>query len=93
MTNKNLVDFVASILDTLEDRGEKYGGMRENHRRIAQQWSATMGHRVTAEQVALMMCQLKISRLIETPVHEDSIRDLIGYALIYYSLVNEVVTP
>ena len=48
-----------------------------------------MGHRVTAEQAALMMCQLKISRLIETPDHEDSIHDLVGYALIYWSLVND----
>ena len=90
MTNSSpLVDFVASVVDTLEDRGKGYGSMRENHRRIAQQWSATMGHRVTAEQAALMMCQLKISRLIETPDHEDSIHDLVGYALIYWSLVND----
>ena len=89
MTNSPLVDFVASVVDTLEDRGQGYGSMRETHRRIAQQWSATMGKRVTAEQAALMMCQLKISRLIETPDHEDSIHALVGYALIYWSLVND----
>ena len=90
MTNNTpLVDFVASVVATLEDRGQSYGPMRENLWRIAQQWSATVGKRVTAEQAALMMCQLKISRLIETPDHEDSIHDLVGYALIYWSLVND----
>lgn len=84
-----LIDFVASVVNTLEDRGKGYGSMRENHRRIAQQWSATVGQRVTAEQAALMMCQLKISRLIQSPDHADSIHDLVGYALIYWSLVND----
>ena len=49
--------------------------MRDNHMRIAQQWSATMNHPVTLHQAALMMCQLKIARLIETPEHEDGIHD------------------
>ena len=90
MTNNTpLLDFVASVVNTLEDRGAHYGSMRANHERIAQQWSATVGKRVTAEQAALMMCQLKISRLIETPDQEDSIHDLVGYALIYWSLVND----
>ena len=90
MTNNTpLLDFVASVVNTLEDRGQSYGPMRENLRRIAQQWSATVGKRVTAEQAALMMCQLKIARLIETPDHDDSIHDLVGYALIYWSLVHD----
>jgi len=85
----DMLDFVASVVDTLEDRGKRYGSMRDNHMRIAQQWSATMGHPVTPHQAALMMCQLKIARLIETPDHEDSIHDLVGYALIYWSLVHD----
>ena len=85
----DMLDFVASVVDTLEDRGKRYGSMRDNHMRIAQQWGVTMGHPVTPHQAALMMCQLKIARLIETPEHEDSIHDLVGYALIYWSLVHD----
>tara|TARA_R100001443_G_scaffold72510_2_gene80621 strand:+ start:301 stop:579 length:279 start_codon:yes stop_codon:yes gene_type:complete len=86
--DETLVDFAASVISTLENRGSQYGDVTTNHRRIAQQWSATMKQRVTAPEAALMMVQVKIARLIQTPDHEDSIHDLVGYAFLYWKMIH-----
>jgi len=61
------------------ERGENYGGVRENHQRIAALWSVVLGQDVTPEQVVLCMTCLKVARLMETPDHEDSWVDIAGY--------------
>jgi hypothetical protein len=38
---------------------------------------------VTAQDVALMMSQFKMARLMQDPGHEDSISDMLGYAETY----------
>jgi hypothetical protein len=35
------------------------------------------------------MLLVKVSRLTETPTHFDSVKDIIGYASIYNSLLDE----
>ena len=50
--------FLLDILDLLEERGQKYGPMRINLERIAQQWSVTLQKEVSPAQVALCMAQL-----------------------------------
>ena len=42
-------------------------------------WSAILGHHVTAEQVGLCMCAVKISRQCNRP-KDDNLIDLAGYA-------------
>ena len=79
--------FLLDILDLLEERGQKYGPMRVNLERIARQWSVTLQKEVSPAQVALCMAQLKAARLVETPDDMDTIRDLVGYILIYRELV------
>jgi hypothetical protein len=37
-------------------------------------------------QVSLMQLLVKVSRLSETPNHKDSVKDIIGYAVIYAEL-------
>ena len=61
-------------------RGKTYGAVRSNHERIAAMWSVTVGKKVTPEQVAMMMVQVKLARLMETPDHTDSWVDIAGYA-------------
>ena len=68
----------------IKERGESYGSIVDNHTRIAKLWSVVLGKNVTTEQVALCMIAVKMARLIETPNHDDSWQDVLGYALVGY---------
>ena len=73
------------LLDRAKDlvngpRNKVYGDPTTNHERIADLWTVILKRRVTTHEVYLMMVALKLSRLIETPGHEDSWVDMIGYA-------------
>ena len=61
-------------------RATHYGDAYLNHERIAKLWSVVLGVDITVAQVYLCLNQLKVSRLIETPDHEDSWVDIAGYA-------------
>ena len=65
----------------LGDRQEDYGHPIQDFTRTAALWAPILGCEVTAEQVALCMVQVKVSRLVNTPDHRDSIVDVAGYAL------------
>lgn len=75
----NKTDALQRALTAVEERGESYGDVRENHERIADLWSVVFGHPIEPEQVALAMTCVKIARLIETPDHADSWVDIAGY--------------
>lgn len=73
-----------SILSTAADlisgqRAKDYGDAAENFQRIADLWRPVLGVDVTREQVALCLTQLKVSRLITSPAHQDSWIDACGY--------------
>ena len=61
-------------------RAKDYGDAHVNHMRVARLWSVILGQDITVDQVYLCLVQLKVSRLIETPEHEDSWVDICGYA-------------
>ena len=66
--------------DLLEGGRQKdYGSPLESHKRIAAIWSAQLGITVTPRKVAMMMAGLKLARLAESPDHDDSWRDALGY--------------
>jgi hypothetical protein len=71
------------------DRQNVYGHPLTDFSRTAKLWSAILGVEVTAEQVALCMMLVKISRLCQTPDHIDSIVDIAGYALTYEMVVEK----
>ena len=73
------VEALREAISAVEERGESYGDVRQNHQRIADLWSVVLGRTVTPEQVVLCMTCLKVARLIETPDHEDSWVDIAGY--------------
>lgn len=77
------------------DRETSYGHPRNDLERTAKIWSGILSAEVTPEQVALCMIGLKMSRLVQTPHHHDSMVDIIGYAICYDRLeepVNEDIS-
>jgi hypothetical protein len=75
---RTILDDAARL--TSNDRQKVYGHPRANFGQTAELWSAILGAKVTAEQVALCMIAAKISRLCKTPDHRDSWVDIAGYA-------------
>ncbi|MGE4259188.1 MAG: DUF6378 domain-containing protein [Candidatus Babeliales bacterium] len=67
-------------------RQADYGDKLSNFSQIAMLFQGTLarklapGQEITAEDVALLMMQVKIARLAHMPDHHDSILDVAGYA-------------
>lgn len=76
-------------------RQKDYGDKLPNFTQIAEFWNAHLmfklapGQRVTAEDVALMMINVKQARLAKSPDHEDSVLDVAGYAGCYDKILIE----
>ena len=73
--------FLKVVEQTLEgDREVDYGDASKNFARIARMWEVIFGLQVTLEQVHLAMIAVKMSRLVNSPGHQDSWIDIAGYA-------------
>jgi hypothetical protein len=83
-------DLLDEIGLTLSERSNYYGSARTNHERISELWTGYLGDYISPMQVAMCMCLVKVSRITESPNHKDSIKDLIGYAAIYHTLLSEL---
>lgn len=81
------------VLDTAKaavaDRGLNYGSPEDNFGRIALLWlthlenrygDGTLGWKLDAHDVAMMMVLMKVARLENDPGHMDSWVDIAGYA-------------
>jgi hypothetical protein len=68
-----------------EDRNDSYGPPEENLGRIAAMWSGYIGKEITAQDVALMMVLLKISRS-KAGYARDNAVDGVAYFLIHDSM-------
>lgn len=93
MTEPQYVEDEASRIVRNGEREANYGPPGQDFVRTACMWTGILkevlkdGEYVTAEQVALMMTALKLSRLVATPTHHDSIVDAIGYMICYSRIV------
>jgi hypothetical protein len=74
-------NFLKAVDDILTQRYEEYG-KDDIPERIAVRWSQILGAKITPKIVALLMMDLKMARLSANPDHEDSLRDLVGYAVL-----------
>ena len=77
MNRKQILDKAEKMIKG--PRAKDYGDAHENHQRIAMLWSVLLNKEDTVEQVYQCMIAVKLSRLIETPDHEDSWVDICGY--------------
>jgi hypothetical protein len=77
------------------DRQKDYGDKLPNFSQIADFWTAHLKFKlkedvkITAEDVALMMINVKQARLAKSPNHYDSILDVAGYAGCYDKILIE----
>lgn len=69
------------------DRNNQYGDPSQDFKRTAELWSAFLGTKIEAWQVAPMMALLKLSRISWNPSKEDSWADLIGYGACGWDVV------
>ena len=70
------------------DRNASYGEPLDDMGRTAQLWSAILGVEVTAEQVAMCMICVKLSRLCHA-MKADSVTDICGYSETIYRMQQE----
>ena len=69
------------IDDILISRQEQYGDALANFEQIGQMWGILLNSDpIPAHKVAQMMIALKLQRINKNPHHEDSWRDIQGYA-------------
>ena len=78
MKREQILDKAKTLISG--ERAKDYGDAYLNHKRIAELWSPILDKDITVEQMYACMIAVKLSRLIETPDHEDSWIDICGYA-------------
>lgn len=72
----------ADVTDTLHARGASYGHPIQNHKRIAELWTAYLGYPIQPNEVAICMALVKISRQAEDSRVLDNYTDALGYIAI-----------
>jgi hypothetical protein len=80
MSERDLNDWLDEARNTLEDRGYEYGDPRSNLLRIykiARQLGVQLRD---PSDVATVFIATKLSRMVASPMREDSYLDLIGYS-------------
>lgn len=80
MQRNDLLDTAKGLISG--DRDGQYGDPKKNFEMIAVRWGQILGCPVEPWQVAMMMADLKMARLITGQIKDDSFLDLIGYAAI-----------
>lgn len=77
-----------SVIGTVTDEAhdivtadrDSHGDAYENHKQIAELWSAFLGREIEPYEVAVMMTMVKASRMQAGTLDKDHFRDIAGYA-------------
>ena len=73
-------EFLQQTLAALDGpRSDTYGDPLINHTRIAELWSTILSTPISVSQVYACMVAVKLSRLVQSPQHLDSLMDIAGY--------------
>lgn len=90
-------DLVSQASTTVAERRALYGHPSGNLDMIAALWTALLWpnthYKFTALDVCAMMRLTKESRLRQTPTHDDSLRDIVGYVDCTVQVVNGPAEP
>jgi len=82
LSERGLNEWIEIAQQTLNDRGFEYGDPRLNLLRIYNLCRALGIQLRDPSQLALVFIATKLSRMVESPMREDSYLDLIGYSAI-----------
>jgi len=82
LSDRGLNEWIEEAQSTLNDRGFEYGDPRDNLLRIYKLCRAFGIQLRDPADLALVFIATKLSRMVESPMREDSYLDLIGYAVI-----------
>lgn len=77
---KKLLETAISLVGG--DRHKDYGDKCDNHNNIAKLWSAYKDVEITAHDVAIMMCLLKVARTKLGRTTDDTYVDMSAYGAI-----------
>jgi hypothetical protein len=72
--------------EIVRDRRAAYGSPDANYHRLSGLWSAVLETDVSALETVLCCVQMKVARLVNDPLHEDSWVDIAGYAAIGFEI-------
>ena len=76
-------EFLGEAINLVAGQRQKdYGDKTENHQNIANLWGAYLGYTISAENVAIMMCLLKIARTKLGATSKDTYIDMSAYSAI-----------
>jgi len=84
-TDETCLETAARLVDG--DRNANYGHPAEDFARTAGMWRSLFGWDVDEKRVALAMVCVKLSRLIQSPQHKDSVVDGPGYFRAYEAVL------
>jgi hypothetical protein len=80
MTDSAIGDITEEAHEIVTETRDSHGDAYENHRQIADLWSAFLGVDIRAHQAAIMMTMVKASRMQAGTLDKDHFRDIAGYA-------------
>jgi hypothetical protein len=75
-----------NAIDIMQDRGKLYGHPKINFARQSQRFSSLLSYPITDAQAALLMVEVKLARITESPGHFDSYLDALCYLAIALEL-------
>lgn len=91
MKRQEILSTAGELIDGERDR--VYGSAKENFTTIGKLWEPIAHVELSPVQVALMMNQLKVARLINTPDHPDSWVDAAGYIALGGEIATDAPEP
>ena len=78
-----------NAIDIIQDRGKVYGHPSINFARQSARFSCLLDYPITDSQAALLMVEVKLARITESPSHVDSYIDAIAYLSLALQLQTE----